>query len=83
MKSYRGNGGIGPLILNLILDVDGVCSASHLGRFTTGQIPGGGVKPRYPYNRRLCWHQNQFGRYKKKTVLAPNRESILGLPSFF
>jgi hypothetical protein len=42
MKAYRGNGGIVPLILNLILDVDGVCSASHLGRFTTGQIPGGG-----------------------------------------
>ena len=36
-EGIRGNGGIALLILNLILDVDeGVCSASHLGRFTTG-----------------------------------------------
>lgn len=36
-EGIRGNGGIALLILNLILDVDeGVCSAKHLGRFTTG-----------------------------------------------
>lgn len=41
MKAYRGNGVIVLLILSLILDVDeGVCTASHLGRFTTGQIRG-------------------------------------------
>ena len=28
------------LILNFIHDVDGVCSASHIGRFATGQIRG-------------------------------------------
>jgi hypothetical protein len=41
MKAYGWNGGIVPLILKLLLDVEGVCSALHLGRFTTGKIRGG------------------------------------------
>lgn len=63
MKTYRGNGGIVLLIHNLILDVDGVCLVSHLGRFATGQIRGN--KPRYPYSRLLGGHQNQFGRLEE------------------
>jgi hypothetical protein len=83
MKAYRGNGGIVPLNLNLILDVDeGVCSASRLCRFTTGQIRGGG-EPKYPWNRRLGGHQNQFGRLEEEKISYPYRESIHGLPSFF
>jgi hypothetical protein len=67
MKTYRGNGGVVPYILNLSTKWRWVVSFTPRPLFSTGNSPW------YPFDTRLSWPQSWSGR-------CGRREKIPSLP---